>query len=91
MHCGAIVARDAHDANKRWRISMTPWFLQQSAGCDIRLVTRSGPWANSGRTWRMSEGLASCGIAHLDDCAPKGDHNSPYWHHQMWGYVGAHF
>jgi len=22
---------------------------------------------------------------------PKGGHKWPYWHHQMWEYVGAHF
>ena len=28
---------------------------------------------------------------HLDDWGPKGGHERPYWHHQMWEYVGAHF
>jgi esterase/lipase superfamily enzyme len=32
------------------------------------------------------------GIAHhFDDWGPKGGHEWPYWHHQMWEYVGAHF
>jgi S-formylglutathione hydrolase FrmB len=22
---------------------------------------------------------------------PEGGHDWPYWHHQMWEYVGAHF
>ena len=51
-----------------------------------------GPWENSGPTYRMSEVLRSRGIAHhLDDWGPKGGHEWPYWHHQMWEYVGAHF
>ncbi len=28
---------------------------------------------------------------HLDDWGPEGGHDWPYWHHQMWEYVGAHF
>jgi hypothetical protein len=36
--------------------------------------------------------LKSRGIPHhLDDWGPKGGHEWPYWHHQMWEYVGAHF
>jgi len=27
----------------------------------------------------------------LDDWGPEGGHDWPYWHHQMWEYVGAHF
>jgi esterase/lipase superfamily enzyme len=55
-------------------------------------VTGCGPWENSGPTYRMSEVLTSRGIAHrLDDWGPKGGHDWPYWHHQMWEYVGAHF
>jgi hypothetical protein len=39
----------------------------------------------------MSTVLASHGIAHhLDDWGPEGD-EWPYWHHQMWEYVGAHY
>jgi len=42
--------------------------------------------------YQMSAVLASRGIAyHLDDWGPKGGHEWPYWHHQMWKYVGAHF
>jgi esterase/lipase superfamily enzyme len=69
-----------------------PWFLQQYASCDIHLATGCGPWENSGPTYQMSAVLASRGIAHhLDDWGPKGGHEWPYWHHQMWEYVGAHF
>ena len=31
-----------------------PWFLHQYGSCDIRLVTGTGPWENSGPTYRMS-------------------------------------
>ncbi len=69
-----------------------PWFLEQYRSCDIHLATGSGPWENSGPTYRMSAVLASRGIAHhLDDWGPQGGHDWPYWHHQMWEYVGAHF
>jgi esterase/lipase superfamily enzyme len=69
-----------------------PWFLHQYASCDIRLVTGCGPWENSEPTYRMSEILRNRGIAHhLDDWGPEGGHEWPYWHHQMWEYVGAHY
>ena len=69
-----------------------PWFLQQYGSCDIRLATGCGPWENSGPTYRMSEVLNSRAIAHhLDDWGPLGGHEWPYWHHQMWEYVGAHY
>src|SRR5256885_1458935 len=69
-----------------------PWFLHQLASCDIHLATGCGPWEVPGPTYRMSEVLKSRGIAHhLDDWGPKGGHEWPYWHHQMWEYVGAHF
>jgi esterase/lipase superfamily enzyme len=69
-----------------------PWFLHQYASCDIRLVTGCGPWENSGPSYRMSEILRNRGIAHhLDDWGPEGGHEWPYWHHQMWEYVGQHY
>jgi esterase/lipase superfamily enzyme len=69
-----------------------PWFLHQLASCDIHLATGCGPWEVPGPTYQMSAVLASRGIAHhLDDWGPKGGHEWPYWHHQMWEYVGAHF
>jgi esterase/lipase superfamily enzyme len=69
-----------------------PWFLHQYGSCDIHLATGTGPWENSGPTYRMSEVLKNRGIAHhLDDWGPEGGHEWPYWHHQMWEYVGAHF
>ncbi len=69
-----------------------PWFLRQYGSCDIHLATGCGPWEVPGPTYQMSAVLASRGIAHhLDDWGPKGGHEWPYWHHQMWEYVGAHF
>ena len=68
------------------------WHLGQLARCDIHITTGTGPWENSGPTYQFSAVLASRGIAHhLDDWGPKGGHEWPYWHHQMWEYVGAHF
>jgi esterase/lipase superfamily enzyme len=68
------------------------WFLDQYSTRDIHLATECGPWENSGPTYQMSAVLASRGIAHhLDDWGPKGGHEWPYWHHQMWEYVGQHF
>jgi esterase/lipase superfamily enzyme len=69
-----------------------PWFLHQYGSCDIHLATGCGPWENSGPTYQFSAVLASRGIAHhLDDWGPKGGHEWPYWHHQMWEYVGGSF
>jgi esterase/lipase superfamily enzyme len=69
-----------------------PWYFHHYASCDIRLVTGCGPWENSGPTYRMSEILRNRGIAHhLDDWGPEGGHEWPYWHHQMWEYVGQHY
>lgn len=66
-----------------------PWFLHQLASCDIHLATGCGPWEAPGPTYRMSDVLNSRGIAHhLDDWGPKGGHEWPYWHHQMWDLRG---
>jgi esterase/lipase superfamily enzyme len=56
----------------------------------VAVAAGCGPWENRGPTYQMSTVLASRGIAHhLDDWGPKGGHEWPYWHHQMWEYVGA--
>jgi esterase/lipase superfamily enzyme len=69
-----------------------PWFLHQYASCDIHLATGCGAWEVPGPTYHFSAILASRGIPHhLDDWGQKGGHDWPYWHHQMWEYVGAHF
>ena len=68
-----------------------PWFLHQYASCDIHLATGCGPWEQRADLPNV-RGARSRGIAHhLDDWGPKGGHEWPYWHHQMWEYVGAHF
>jgi esterase/lipase superfamily enzyme len=81
------------------REHVRPFFLhiiasstEGARSCDIHLATGCNPWEVPGPTHRMSEVLASRGIAHhLDDWGPEGGHEWPYWHHQMWEYVGAHF
>ena len=68
------------------------WFLDQYRSCDIHLATGCGAWEVPGPTYQMSAVLASKGISHhLDDWGPKGGHEWPYWHHQMWEYIGAHY
>jgi esterase/lipase superfamily enzyme len=68
------------------------WFLDQYRSCDIHLATGSGPWEVPAPTYRMSEVLTNRGIAHhLDDWGAQGGHDWPYWHHQMWEYIGQHF
>ena len=61
------------------------WQLNQ---CDIHIATGSGPWENSGPSYRLSRILANRGINHhLDDWGPQGGHDWPYWKHQMWEYI----
>jgi esterase/lipase superfamily enzyme len=65
-----------------------PWFLDQLASCEIRLVTGSGPWEESGQTYAMSRVLARRGITHhLDDWGSRGGHDWPYWKDQMREYL----
>jgi len=65
-----------------------PWYLEQLAQDDIRLVTGTGPWEDSGPTYRFSEVLSSRGIRHfVDDWGPEGGHEWPYWKRQMNEYV----
>ena len=65
-----------------------PWALGQLATCEIRLVTGSGPWENSGFSYEMSGILARKGIKHhLDDWGPRGGHDWPYWREQMREYL----
>jgi esterase/lipase superfamily enzyme len=69
-----------------------PWYYEQLASCDIRLVTGHGPWENSGPARQLSSILWSKGIRHsLDDWGPKGGHDWPYWRHEMWEYVSKIF
>jgi len=69
-----------------------PWFYDQIRTCDIHLTTGTGPWENSGPTYRLSEILSSKGIHHsLDNWGPEGGHDWPYWKHQMREYVARLF
>jgi esterase/lipase superfamily enzyme len=68
-----------------------PWLLGHLATCDIHIATGSGPWEQSGESYRLSQVLASRGIHHhLDDWGPLGGHDWPYWKHQMWEYISRH-
>lgn len=65
-----------------------PWFLDQLAACDIRLVTGCGPWEDSSQSYAMSRVLARRGINHhLDDWGSRGGHDWPYWKDQMREYL----
>jgi esterase/lipase superfamily enzyme len=65
-----------------------PWFYQQLASCDIRLITGSGPWEKSGPTYRLSDVLNSKGIRHsVDNWGPQGGHDWPFWKNEMREYV----
>ena len=66
-----------------------PWFLQQLATCEIRLVTGSGPWEESRYAYGLSRVLTRSGIAHhLDDWGPRGGHDWPYWKEIIRTYLG---
>src|SRR5688572_7106416 len=67
-----------------------PWILDQLRGCEIRLVTGSGPWENSTYSREFSHVLARKGIRHfLDDWGPHGGHDWPYWQQMMRSYLEA--
>lgn len=69
-----------------------PWLLGHLATCEIRLATGTGPWEHPGPTYDLAARLRARGIAHaLDDWGPKGGHDWPYWHHQIWTYVSQTF
>jgi esterase/lipase superfamily enzyme len=65
-----------------------PWFLDQLRSCEIRLITGSGPWEESGHSYAFSGILARKGIRHhLDDWGPRGGHDWPYWREMMREYL----
>ena len=69
-----------------------PWMLGQLGSCEIRLITGCGPFEQSGPTYQLADVLRARGIPHhVDDWGPKGGHDWPYWHHQMWTYVNSTF
>ena len=46
----------------------------------------------SGKRGDWAEQVREPGTAHhLDDWGPKGGHEYPYWHRQMWEYVDQYF
>jgi esterase/lipase superfamily enzyme len=64
------------------------WYLDQLGTCEIRLITGSGPWEESGHTYAMSRVLARQGINHhVDDWGPRGGHDWPYWKEQLREYL----
>ena len=68
------------------------WYLHQLSQCDIRLATGSGPWEDSGPTYRLSEVLRQRGINHsVDDWGPEGGHDWPYWKRMMDVYLDRLF
>jgi esterase/lipase superfamily enzyme len=65
-----------------------PWYLEQLASCEIRIVTGSGPWEKSHYSYALSSVLSGKGIRHhLDDWGPRGGHDWPYWQNQIRDYV----
>ena len=60
--------------------------------CDIRLATGTGPYEDSGPTYRMADVLRSRGIPHsVDNCGAEGGHDWPYWKKQMDHYIARLF
>jgi esterase/lipase superfamily enzyme len=67
-----------------------PWVLGCLAGCDIHIATGTGPWEQSGESYRLSEVLDNRGIRHhLDNWGAMGGHDWPYWKHQLRHYLGS--
>jgi esterase/lipase superfamily enzyme len=67
-------------------------YLGNLSHCDIHIATGSGPWENSGPSYRLSHILSSRGIRHsLDDWGPEGGHDWPYWKNQMRQYISRLF
>jgi esterase/lipase superfamily enzyme len=65
-----------------------PWFLDQLASCELRMVTGSGPWEDSRPTYAFSSVLHRKGIRHyVDDWGQKGGHDWPYWKEMIREYV----
>jgi len=73
-----------------WPTRTTPGF--SSSNGELRHPPRDRLWpVGSARADLPNvRGAQERGIPHhLDDWGPKGGHEWPYWHHQMWEYVGA--
>jgi esterase/lipase superfamily enzyme len=66
--------------------------LSQIRGCDIHLATGSGPWEDSGPSYRMAQILRDKGVScSLDDFGQMGGHDWPYWKHMMGIYLNNLF
>jgi len=64
------------------------WYLEQLRTCEIRLITGSGPWEESGYSYAFSGILARKGIRHhLDDWGSRGGHDWPYWQAMIHEYL----
>jgi esterase/lipase superfamily enzyme len=69
-----------------------PYYLSHLHQDDIHLATGSGPYEDSGPTYRLAEVLRARGIPHhLDDWGPEGGHDWPYWKRQMDVYIDRLF
>jgi esterase/lipase superfamily enzyme len=67
-----------------------PSALAALASCEIHIATGTGPWEQSGESYRLSAILQSRGIRHhLDDWGPQGGHDWPYWKNQLRKYLGS--
>lgn len=65
-----------------------PWYLEQLAQDDIRLVTGNGPYEDSRPSYQLSGVLWARGIRHsVDDWGPDGGHDWPYWKRQLDEYI----
>jgi esterase/lipase superfamily enzyme len=64
------------------------WSLGHLASCEIHIATGTGPWEQSGESYRLSRILSGRGIGHhLDDWGPMGGHDWPFWKHQLREYL----
>jgi esterase/lipase superfamily enzyme len=65
-----------------------PWYLEQLAQDDIRLITGNGLYEDSRPTYQLSGVLWARGIRHsVDDWGPDGGHDWPYWKKQLDEYI----
>ena len=67
-------------------------FLAPLRHADIRLITGSGPWEDSGPSHTMAGILSAKGLpVSLDDWGADGGHDWPFWKRQMDLYIGRLF
>jgi len=66
------------------------WYIDRLRNDDIRLVTGSGPYEDSGPSYRLAEVIRARGIdCSVDDWGSEGGHDWPYWKRQMDRYLGS--